>query len=119
MYLNEMIVESKSDQSTFLSKVYLYDIFYVVSLFNMANLGFYQVKSMFELSLRLTETNQAKTLEKNIKILNIVTLVIVLLNTACMIVLAIYFALVLYRLYTYCYFDTAGNQICTTSFKGL
>jgi hypothetical protein len=85
----------------------------------MANLGFYQVKSMFELSLRLTEINQAKTLEKNIKILNLVTLVIVLLNTACMIVLAIYFALVLYRLYTYCYFDTAGNQICESDYKGM
>ena len=36
-----------------------------------------------------------------------------------MIVLAIYFTLVLYRLYTYCYFDAAGNQICDSNFKGM
>lgn len=85
----------------------------------MANLGFFQVQSMVELSLRLTEINQAKTLERNIKMLNIVTLTIVILNTTSMIVLATYFSLVMYRLYTYCYFDAAGNQICDSGFKGM
>ena len=74
----------------------------------MANLGFYQVQNMVELTIRLTETNDRSKLERKLRIINSVIRVIVILGFICMGILASYFMVVLRQLYTYCYFDAQG-----------
>jgi hypothetical protein len=53
-----------------LARVYLYDFFYVIALFCMVNLGFYQVQNMAELAIRLTETNEVKVVERKIMLVS-------------------------------------------------
>ena len=85
----------------------------------MANLGFYQVQNMAELTIRLTETNDVKVLEKKILRLNMVIRTIVILGFVTMVCLASYFMVVLQQLYNYCYFDASGTQVCTSEFSSM
>jgi len=107
MYFNQIFLEWKGDVwNGFFGRAYLYDFFYVIALFCMANLGFYQVQNMIELSIRLTETNNSKPIERKLMILNMTIRIVVVLSFICMVCLASYFMVVLRQLYKYCYFDT-------------
>jgi hypothetical protein len=85
----------------------------------MANLGFYQVQNMAELAIRLNETNDVKVIEKNIMRVSFTIRILVIIGFVSMIILASYFMVVLTQLYRYCYFDTAGQQVCTSQFSSM
>lgn len=96
MYFNNIAIDhSDNSENRFLTRPYLYDFFYVVALFCMANLGFYQVQNMVELTIRLNETNAGPKLERKILLLNLVIKIIVIFGYIAMIILAIMFMIVL------------------------
>lgn len=97
----------------------MYDFFYVIALFCMANLGFFQVQNMLELTIRLKEINDRRKLEKKLRVNSLVIRLIVIFGFLSMIILASYFMVVLKQLYAYCYFDIVGTQICTSSYSAL
>jgi len=61
----------------------------------MANLGFYQVKSMGELHIRLTENFSASRLTKKLNLLKLVTQIMVVIGFTAMIFLASFFMVVM------------------------
>lgn len=96
MYFNIIAINhSDNSESRFLTRPYLYDFFYVVALFCMANLGFYQVQNMVELTIRLNEPNAGPKLERKILQLNLVIKIVVIFGYMAMIFLAIMFMIVL------------------------